>query len=207
MNRHLVFWLLAPLLLGACVLTPVDPEVFATYRLELESRAARGEDVAWQLSIEEPIAPGPVAGTHIAVRDADRAYSVLRGARWSERAPDLLQSAIVRSFEDSGRIRGVARSMSGVRADYQLFAEIRAFEADYAEGGSPVVKIALYAKLVRTAGMDVVDARLFTEHEAAKAGDVTSIMAAFDRAGGRVIPELCDWVLRTGQADWTASHK
>jgi cholesterol transport system auxiliary component len=207
MSRPIILCLLAPLLLAACVLSPVEPEVFATYRLELDPLSTRGEDMAWQLSIEEPIAPGPIAGTHIAVRDTDRAYSVLRGARWSERAPDLLQSALVRSFEDSGRIRGVARAMSGVRADYQLLTEVRAFEADYTEGSSPVIKIALYAKVVRTAGMDVVDARLFTEREAAKGGDVTSIMGAFDRAGGRAIPELRDWVLRTGQADWVANRK
>jgi cholesterol transport system auxiliary component len=198
--------LLAALLLCGCVLSPVEPDVFATYRLELGSGAVKGDEVAWQLAIEHPIASGPIAGAQIAVHDSDGAYSVLRGARWSERAPDLVQSALLRSFEDSGRIRGVVRSESGVRADYYLLVELRAFEADYTRGDPPEATVVLHAKLVRTVGMDVVDAHLFSEREPAKGGDAAAIVAAFDRAAARAIPAVRDWALKTGQGDWTKPH-
>ncbi len=198
--------LVAASLASSCVLSPATPEVFATYRLELANGAARGDPVTWQLSIEPPVAPGPLAGAQIAVLDTDRAYSLLRGARWSERAPDLVQSALLRCFEDSGRIRGVVRSTSGVRADYHLLVELRAFEADYSRGEPPAATLVLQATLVRAAGMDVVGARLFTEREPAAGGDVAAIVAAFDRAAGRAIPGVRDWVLQTGQADFQAQR-
>ena len=206
MNPRILVMLL-PLVLGGCWLSSVEAEEYAVYPLEAGAQRTRGEPVSWQLSIEEPVAATPLANTRIAVRDAERAYIVLAGARWSERAPELVQSALLRSFEDSGRIRGVVRGTSGVHGDYRLLIELRAFEADYDNGSAPAANIMLSAKLVRTVGTRVVDARLFHQRERAKGGDVSAIVAAFDRAAARLLPELRDWTLAAGEADWRATQR
>jgi cholesterol transport system auxiliary component len=199
---------LVPLFLAvctsSCVLSSVSPQEFATYPLDLGTGSATGAAVGWQLAIDEPRAAGPLGSEHIVARETDRAYSLLRGVRWNEPAPELLQSALVRTFEDSGRIGGVARSASGVRGDYCLLVELRAFEADYSRG-APEARIILSAKLVRTEGMQVVATHIFSEREPAQGRSLGAVVGAFDRAGRRAISDLRDWVLEAGEADWRAT--
>jgi cholesterol transport system auxiliary component len=161
--------------------------------------------VSWQLRVEEPAAATPLAGAKIAQRDSDGSFGVFRGARWSERAPELIQGAIVRSFEDSGRIRGVGRSTSSVRGDYLLLMELRYFEADYSGSGGPVVRFALSAKLIGAKDNEAVAARVFSETEPAAGRDLAAIVKAFKACAERLIPQLRDWALESGQVQASAT--
>lgn len=197
---RLIIVLALALGLGGCgALGPAKSEAYATFTLDVATAAATGEPVPWQLRVDEPAAPTPLAGARIAQRDTDGAFGVLKGARWSERAPELIQGAIVRRFEDAGRIRGVGRAGSALRGDFLLVSELRDFEADYSGGGAPTVRLALSAKLLDTRTNDVVAARVFSESVAARGTDLAAIVAAFNAAAARVIPALCDWTLDAGQ--------
>jgi cholesterol transport system auxiliary component len=185
-------------LLGGCSLGgAVKSEEYATYALEFELRPASGEPLPWQLAVEQPVAPDALAGTRIATRESDGSYGVLKGVRWSERAPELVQSALVRTFEDSGRLRGVARSSSALRSDFVLLTELRAFESDYRKGG-PEARVVLSAKLARSGPRDVLAARLFEQAVPAQGTGVHAVATAFGKAIEQLMPELRDWVLEAG---------
>jgi cholesterol transport system auxiliary component len=197
--------LLVAALLASCSLgKSVTPDEYASYTLEFEPSRPNGAALAWQLGIEQPEAPDALASSRIATRESDGSYGVLRGARWSERAPELLQSALLRVFEDSGRLRGVGRTSAVLRSDYALQTELRAFEADYRKGGAEA-RLALSAKLVRAGPRDVVAARVFEQAVPVQGGGGRAVATAFGQAAAKLLPELRDWVLEAGQADYAAS--
>ena len=203
-SRTLALGLMA--LIGACSLgETVKPEEYATFALEFELPAAAGDPLPWQLAIEQPVAPDALAGVRVATRESDGSYGVLKSARWSERAPELVQSALVRTFEDSGRLRGVARSNSALRSDYVLLTEVRAFESDYRKGGAEA-HIALSAKFARSGPRDVLAARVFEQSVAAQGTSPRAVATAFGKAAERLMPELRDWVFEMGRADAAAAE-
>ena len=55
----------------------------------------------------------------------------------------MLQSALVESFQESGRLRSVQGDAGRFPATHTLVIEVRRFEADYTAGGVPVAEVAL----------------------------------------------------------------
>ena len=98
------------LLLSGCV--PVLPEMGPAaqiYRLDGEGGAATlaAESAAVQPAAEdltflvpEPIAPRALATDRIAVNMTGEHISYAAGARWSERAPRVVQDRVLSAFED-----------------------------------------------------------------------------------------------------------
>lgn len=184
---------------AGCWLTAASPSDMLVYPLDVQSLAAHGEPVAWQLAVDEPIASGPIAEERIAIREPDGSFSLLADTRWAARAPELVQDAIVRVFEDAGRVRGVVRSSSSVPSDYVLMLELRAFEVR--PGDVWATEVVVSAKLVRAGEMSVVAARVFRARVEAQSG-AAGVVAAFSSATSRVAAALHRWVLEVGEADW-----
>jgi cholesterol transport system auxiliary component len=199
--------LLAALAAGGCMsLGSVgnEPGRLLEYGVTLAARPVAGAPVAWQLVVEEPAAPTALATARIMLVPENRTYGVYADARWIERVPRLVQGLIVQGFEDSGRIAGVGRTSSGVRGDYALLAELRAFQAEQAGGRTDVV-ISLSAKFVRHASNDVLAARVFERRVEAGGRDVAATVEAFERALNELVPEIVAWGLATGEANWHAA--
>ncbi len=156
----------------------------------------------WQLAIAKPNAARLLDSPRIAVRPAPGELEVYRGASWSQPATDLLEDTLLRGFEDSGRINGVARIATGIRADYKLAIDLRRFEADYAGNARPTATIELNAKLIHGRDQRVVAAHTLLTAEPAAGTDLPNVTAAFERALGKATTELVGWTLLSGQADW-----
>ncbi len=107
-----------------------------------------------------------------------------------------MQSALVEGFEKSGRIDQIASDTEGVRTDYLLQIDIRAFEARYDQpDGAPTAVVRVAARLVSRDGHTIV-ARTVAEHETAAAqNSIDSAVDAFDRAFGDVATQLIGWTL------------
>src|SRR5690606_24101595 len=88
--------------------------------------------VPWQLSIADASAARMVDSPRISVRPTGSELQVYAGSSWAQPSTELLETTVLRAFEDSGRISGVARSDVGIRPDYRLLMDIRRFESDYA---------------------------------------------------------------------------
>ncbi len=161
--------------------------------------------VSWQLAIAKPAAARLVDSPRINVRPTPGELEVYRGATWSQPATDMLEDALLRGFEDSGRIGAVARIATGIRSDYKLAIDLRRFESDYAGNERPSATIELNAKLIHSLDQRVVASRTFLVAEPAGSTDVASVATAFETALGRTTTDLIGWTLATGQADWQAS--
>ena len=124
---------------------------------------------------------------------------VYKGAVWAQPAPDLLQDTLLRAFEDSGRIPGVARRGSGIAGDYELLLDLRRFESDYAGGGNPSAVVEVGAKLVAARNNSVIASRTFRQAGASASTDIAAVAHAFDRSLGAITGEIVGWTLVEGQ--------
>lgn len=158
--------------------------------------------VDWQLSIAKPSAARLVDSPRINVRPTPDEMQVYRGATWTQPATDMLEDALLRAFEDSGRIDAVARLATGIRADYKLVIDLRRFESDYAGGQRPAATIELNAKLIHNSDQRIAASRTFLITEPAANTDIASVSDAFGIAMSKTASELVGWTLETGQADW-----
>lgn len=209
MKRFPSMRLLAPLcvlaLAGCSVLASGDRHPITTYapqaRVAVDPSWPR---VDWQLAVAKPAAARLVDSPRINVRPTPGELEVYRGATWSQPATDMLEDALLRGFEDSGRIGAVARIATGIRSDYKLAIDLRRFESDYAGNARPAATIELNAKLIHSLDQRVVASRTFLVAEPAADTTVASVTTAFETALGRTTGELIGWTLAAGQADWQA---
>jgi cholesterol transport system auxiliary component len=155
--------------------------------------------VRWALQIPRPHASELVDSPRIVVRPSDGELQVYHGALWAEPAPDLVQDAVLRAFEDSGRIGGVARRGSGVNGDYELLLDIRAFESDYAGGATPNADVEIVAKLVANRSNTVLATRTLKQRVPAASTKVGDVSRAFDAALSAIVQELVGWTLVQGE--------
>ncbi len=209
MKRFPSMRLLAPFcslaLAGCSVLASGDRHPITIYapqaRVAVDASWPR---VDWQLAVAKPAAARLVDSPRINVRPTPGELEVYRGATWSQPATDMLEDALLRGFEDSGRIGAVARIATGIRSDYKLAIDLRRFEADYAGNARPAATIELNAKLIHSLDQRVVASRTFLVTEPAADTAVPSVATAFETALARTTTELIGWTLAAGQADWQA---
>jgi len=159
--------------------------------------------VDWQLQVPRPHAAELLDSPRIVVRPVPGELQVYKGAVWTQPAPDLLQDTLLRAFEDSGRITGVARHGSGITGDYDLLLDLRRFDSDYAPG-SPAAVVEVGAKLVSARSNQVVASRAFRATAPASATGVGAVSRAFEQALGTLATELVGWTLVEGQRHQTA---
>jgi len=192
--------LLVPLLLlAACSILPdrAPTTIYAPshHAVAIDPAVAPAK---WSLVIDKPMADEWLSSDTIAVRPQPGAVQVYKGASWSDQAPNLVQTALLRAFEDSQKILTVSRIGNVGHGDYELLTELREFEAVYASAGRPEARIAIYAKLVDTNDGSVVAARLFNETEPAGGVEVAEVVEAYSRALDRVSAQVAGWTLAEG---------
>lgn len=156
--------------------------------------------VPWQLSIARPTAPRMMDSSRIAVSPVPGELQVYAGAVWASAPGEMLEDAVLRTLEDSGKIPAVARQGSGIGADYRLVLDIRHFEADYAGAATPSAVIEVNAKLLHTIDQSVVGTRTVRHAVPASSTEVARVADAFGQALQATGHDIAGWVLETGQA-------
>jgi cholesterol transport system auxiliary component len=158
--------------------------------------------VNWQLIVEVPTAAASLDTTRISLQRSTWEYEYYASANWTDRAPTLVQTLIIESFENSGRIIAVGRESLGLRADYVLKTELREFQALYldpAPGAPPEIFVRVVAKLVRMPERTIVGSEPFEARITAKKDALDAIVDAFDEALGKVLKRLVIWTLLGGE--------
>jgi cholesterol transport system auxiliary component len=155
----------------------------------------------WSLVIAKPTAARMVDSARISVRPAPGELQVYRGVSWAQPTTDLLQEAVQRTLEDSGRIQAVASSDAGILGDYRLVMDLRRFEADYAGQSTPSAVIEVSAKLVKNRDQRVVASRTFLQSKPASSAEMANVATAFEASLSAVTHDIVGWVLSNGGQD------
>lgn len=197
-----------PFALSACTLGDIvrggeaPPQLFV-----LTPKSTFSEDlprIQSQLVIEVPIVSEGLDTHRIALRRTPLTLDYYANARWTERAPRLVQTMLVESFENTGRIISVARRGTDLRADYTLKTELREFQAEYGAAEAPAaVRVRLNAKIVALPRRAII-ASVTVE----RAVDVTGsgmehVVQGFDDALGKVMRSVIEWTLEIVDAHET----
>jgi cholesterol transport system auxiliary component len=149
-----------------------------------------------QLLVDVPLAPAGLDTSRIALSRSPVSIDYFADSEWTDRAPLLVQTAILQSFENSKAITAIDRESVGLRADFILKAEIRHFEAVYdSSTGPPEIWVAINVRLANPASRDVVAQSSFERRQRASANDVPTIVSAFDEAVGGVMKNIVVWTV------------
>lgn len=153
----------------------------------------------WQLAIEAPVASGGIDSARIALARTPVTLDYFARANWTDTAPRMVQTLLVESFENTGRIVAVGRESSSLRPDYLLKVDLREFQAELRAGAPPVARVRLAVRLVRLPERTVVASFSNEAQQVAASSDIHQIVLAFDEALGSVMRRTIEWTLRTAE--------
>lgn len=200
MSMRLALALAATLALGGCSLLGSEPpQLFDLSPKNTFDGSAPSVD--WQLVVEEPTTPNAINTDRIAIRPVQLEIQYFPGVKWTDRAPALVQTLMVESFENSGKIVGVGRRSIGLTGDYILTSELREFEAIADGAGHTNVAVRLVLKLVRQSSGGIIASTTASASVQAASDNVADVVVAFDNALGKVLKQSVGWVLRQGADD------
>jgi len=154
--------------------------------------------VAAQLVIAEPTTGRALNTDRLVLKPSREQIKYFAGVRWVALAPKMIQTLLVESFENSGKIVAVGRQAITLQSDYLLISELREFQAEYIKDREiPEVVVAISARIVRQSQARIVDTRTFRIAVPAADGDMRTIVKAFDRGLGKVLKRMVVWSLTT----------
>jgi len=153
--------------------------------------------VYWQLAVEAPAAAASLNTGRMALAMTPTSIDYYAKVAWTDRAPLMVQTRMVDSFENTRKIVAVSRESIELRANYVLQPDLRNFEALYYYGMPPIVKVRIIAKLVRMPERQIIGVASFERCVRARADKVPKVVEAFDQALGSVLKQLVSWTLRT----------
>jgi cholesterol transport system auxiliary component len=170
------------------------PQIFTLNPARGGGGAAR---VQWNLEVAVPSAPQGLNTQRIALRRSPVSLEYYGNATWTDVAPEMVQTVLVQSFENSGAITGVARDATRMRPDYALVTELRDFQADYdSADGPPVAHVRIMARLLRLLpDRTIIGAQSFEAAVRADRPALDRVVTAFDQALGQVAAQLVAWTL------------
>lgn len=183
-------------LLGACSLIDKADAPVNLFTVTPKSTFDSGLPmVRWQLIVETPSAAAHLNSGRIALQMTPTSTDYYAQSAWVDRAPLMVQTRTVESFENTKRIVGVGRDPVAVRANYILQTDLREFQAEYFHGGAPIVHVRLVSRLVRMPDRQIVGAAAFERCWRARADKIPEVVKAFDEALGSVLKRLVAWTL------------
>ncbi len=187
---------LLPLLAGCGGLLSGPPQR-QLYRLTPSFSFSAGlPHSAAQLLVAAPTAPAGLDSRRIALSRTPVSLDYYADGEWTDRAPFLIQDALVDGFEKSGTLPAVAADRGGLRADYILDTEVDDFAANYDSPNSPpTARVALTAKLIRMADRKIIAHTAIRREQRAAANTLPDVVHAFDAAVGGAAEEVVVWTV------------
>jgi cholesterol transport system auxiliary component len=198
--RAVLLAALVPVLASCSAVSALNSAATALDVLELQPPAdlpvVQRRPLARDVIIEEPTTGGALATDRIMVRPAPLQASYLPGVRWSEAAPVMLQTLMLRTLDRTQAFQYVGRRPLGPGGDFAIVTELVDFQAELApDGDSARVVVRMISRIVREQGLAIVATRTFTASETAASLDDAELAAAFDAATGRVMSDFAVWTL------------
>lgn len=166
------------------------------YQLRIQDQPQARRQLAYHLIIELPTTTGTLDTDRIMIRPDPLKAQYLPGVRWSDPAPAMLQTLMLRSIESIGAFSYVGRRPLGSRGDYAILTELIDFQAELApDAEAATVRIRMSVRLLRESDTRIVASRSFVASAAATSSETPAIVEAFDAAAASLMPEFTDWTL------------
>lgn len=186
---------------GCAGLATINAAVTPADLYELTPKSTFDPDlpsISVQVVVEEPTAGGGLNTDRIAVKPNPYLLQYFPQSRWVERAPLMVQTLLVESIENTGRVRAVGRRAIGITSDYTILTDLREFQALETGGdqGTLVAEVRLNMKIIEEPRGIIIASASFGAEEPAASKDMIDVAAAFDAALGRSMRESVEWAVR-----------
>ena len=199
MHRALLF--LCALLLGGCsAISALDDAGRPLEVVDLRApdgltaiRTTRSRG----LVVELPETGGALDTDRIMIRPSPLSAQYLPDVRWSDTTPVMLQTLMVRSFENTEGLRYVGRRPIGPDGDVALISELTHFEAEQTGEDTARITLRLIARLVREEDAEILATRIFRAGVDVPSTETDALLQGFDRAADMVLTELTGWTMGT----------
>lgn len=192
--RNLILGALMAGLLPGCALLGGGAAPLDTYELSAASPVGAGTRRSrTQILIAEPSALKSLDSENIVIKPAPGEIQYLKGAQWADRLPRVVQARLAQTFQESGRLAGVGLPGEGLAIDYQVIAEIRAFEIRLGAGDRAEVEI--FIRILNDRNGTVRASRSFSASAPVTGTGNAEYTAALDRAFGAASQEIVDWAI------------
>jgi cholesterol transport system auxiliary component len=167
------------------------------YRLTAPSDfPAMSRHIAAQLAIAVPYAPNAIDTARIAMSRTPTSLDYLADGDWTDRAPALVQTALIEAFENSKAFAAVGPDSLDLRSDFVLQGDLRHFEVVYdSASGTPTVWVALAVKMVKAPEQKILAETLITARQSAAANATPQIVLGFNAAMADVAKQVVAWTL------------
>jgi cholesterol transport system auxiliary component len=180
------FFILTLSLLASCTFAPRDTGsgfMFALEPIEAAAPAATDKILADKiLIVAQPTAVAELDTYRIALKKGGQRWDYYAGARWSDFLPAVVQDDLTKTLEQSGLFKNVTADESGLTGDRILKVEIKKFQAEYAEGAVPVIRVRLAVSLISRLERARLASFTVSAEKAASSNTLSSIQAAFAAA-------------------------
>ena len=184
-RRRLAAVLLAAAATAGCFGQVLQSGNEAPARSRLDPSAAQpaGALVPHSISVARPRAPMSLDTDRIAVATPGHGFDHLAGARWSDPAPQLLQSLLVAALSGDAHFAAAVAAPSRVSTDYSIDVGLTAFEARYADtDAAPTVVVAFTVNLLEGPGGRRIATLPVEATAVAARNDRGAVVAAFEQA-------------------------
>ena len=153
-----------------------------------------------QIVVAEPTATAAVNTDQIAIQPTPLQVQYLPQARWADRAPAIVQSLLVESFENSKKVSAVGRSTVGLRADYVVSPDLREFQGHVLtnpDGSTYIqIKVRLNIKIIDEYEDKIIASASFEENVTSASDQTPDLVLAYDQALGRTMRDAVEWSIR-----------
>jgi cholesterol transport system auxiliary component len=167
-----------------------------TYDLQPAAGSTRGGRKSRTLLVARPQTSAALATDRIMIKPEPAAIAYLPDARWSDELPAMLQTLLIRSISETGRVAYVGRSDAGPVPDKALLVRVDGFEVSALADGRFEVRVAIDLTLVNDRDQRVVGSRQFAQTESIKTDQTRDIVAAFQTIMDDLLPTMSDWAVQ-----------
>lgn len=147
-----------------------------------------------QILVLEPSALRSLDAQEIVVKTSPTRIEYLARSQWPDRLPKVVQARLVEAFENTGKVRAVAKPGEGLVIDYQIVSDIRSFQADVWPGRQ-VARVELSVKLVSDRTGKVLRTRVFETTQQLDSTLPGSVVGGLNQAFEAAAREIVTWVL------------
>lgn len=152
-----------------------------------------GAQYDWRLLVEEPDASRAIDTNRIVLRPSPVEIKYFARARWSDRAPRMIQGLLIQAFDNTDAIEAVGRGTAGMGADFLVSGYLSDFQMEY-ESGDPVVKIRLKLNIVEQKTGRIVATKTFQNDAALTRDRTRDVVLGFDSALSEMMTQAVAWV-------------
>lgn len=167
-----------------------------TYDLRPAAGSMAGGRTSRTLLVARPQASAALATDRIMVKPDAASITYLPDARWSDELPAVVQSLLIRSISETGRIAYVGSSDAGPIPDKALLVRIDEFEVYALASDTYEVQVDLDLTIINDKDQRVVGSRRFSQAEQAADDSPQEIVRVFQAVLNDLLPAMSDWTIQ-----------